>query len=156
MCRLELIALLENAFIALSPFISAAANKIRALKCKFAALMYNPNSTVVIDLPIECSINDIFSDVFMDMNAEMDYEEQEFDPLVTTEYKQFIMTGVPPEIYYFFRYYDSQSGELFRNLCVYWGYTPKSTYVMSDVDGNIIALYTNGDEIKGKYCDKLN
>lgn len=153
MCQLEMKTFLENAFITLSPYISAVANKIRAVKCKLASFTYNSNSTVILDLPIQCSINDIFDG---ELDNCMFDETEDIDDLVTTEYKQFILTGVDPEIYYFFRYYDSQSSELFHELCTYWGYQPKSIYIMQDQDSNIIALYTNTDEIYGKYCDKLN
>ena len=212
-------AFLESVFYRISPYLSAISDKLLAFRCKIASYSYDVNSTVTLEMPFQCSFDDLFpqpsevgaplingltaprlgevdqpscgltapeqsnkrdwsvcySDVLISAqpsevnaldNGELsvcysnglmladstNLERVNSAELLTTEYQAVTLTGVNAEVYLFFRYYDSQSSDLFRELCIYWGYECKEYYTLICKTGEIVTLFTGDDEL---YCTKF-
>lgn len=197
-------AFLESVFYRISPYLSAISDKLLAFRCKIASYSYDVNSTVTLEMPFQCSFDDLFlqpsevgaplidgltapeqsnkrdwsvcySDVLISAqpsevnaldNGELsvcysnglmladstNLERVNSAELLTTEYQSVTLTGVNTEVYLFFRYYDSQSSDLFRELCIYWGYECKEYYTLICKTGEIVTLFTGDDEL---YCTKF-
>jgi len=142
MCQLGMVSFLESAFYTLSPYISALIDKVKLMKCRVSALLYNPESVVTLSLPIEASLEELFD------TLEIDYSDED---TMITEFYEVSLKNVAVEVYLFFNNYDSQSSELFHELSKLLGYDAKPTYTMETVTGNTLVLYTDKDELYCKY-----
>lgn len=150
MCQDMTMPFLESVFLGATPYISAINDYVMKRYCKTAISFYDPDKSRILEIPIEDSL----SNVLNGSDSDDEFEMMDCIPdMVTTEYRLFILDSVDPEIYYFFKYFDSQSTQIFTDIIKYWGLKLKDEYYMTDSDGQIISLYTDRDEL---YCRILN
>ncbi len=150
MCLIMAASFLESVFLSATPYISAISDYIVRRYCKTAIAFYDPRKPRLLEIPIEDSLSNVLNgsdsdDAFDMMDCIPD--------MVTTEYRLFTLNSVDPEVYYFFKHFDSQSTQVFADTVKYWGFELRNTYFMSDMDGQVIILYTDRDELYFNFQD---
>lgn len=138
---------LESIFIRTSPYISAISDYIRKRYCKTAIGFYDPYKIRTLEIPIEDSLTNILNG----SDSEDDFEfADELCDMMSTEYKLVTLQSIDPEVYYFFKFFDSQSTEVFKETVEYWGLELRKKYYLCINDGNVLTLNTDRDEL---YCN---
>ena len=103
--------------------------------CKYAIRLYDPIKPRTVQVPFKVNLSDILdlvhAEQFVDSSDE-DTDEEIFDapemPLTYTDYRTIELLNLDPEIYYFFKHYNSNSVKDFDLMLQVCGITRKTHY----------------------------
>lgn len=123
----------------ISGSLNSLMDSARDSYCKYAIKLYDPIKPRIIQVPFKVLLSDMFG--LESISGESDTDsvsdtsgndsnslETEYEPLTFMDYRTIELLNVDPEIYYFFRYYGSNSAKDFLLMLQVCGIPRKEEY----------------------------